>query len=90
MFANQHQSVNNNNNNNMSGGDGDDGGNDSDLGRRSIKEILEKADLFNVTVEEDDQDPCRKEKVLVGKPKQVLSITFGEGLMLSYYYLVIY
>ncbi len=36
----------------------------------TIKEILEKVDLFNVAVEDDDpEDPAKQEKVLVGKPK---------------------
>ncbi len=43
----------------------------------TIKEILEKVDLFNVAVEDDDpEDPAKQEKVLVGKPKVLYTPSF--------------
>ncbi len=47
----------------------------------TIKEILEKVDLFNVAVEDDDpEDPAKQEKVLVGKPK----VLYKPGLYVIY------
>ena len=59
-----------------SGGGG--GGNWTGL---TIKEILEKVDLFNVTVEEDE-DSIKKEKVLVGRHLKAGMVRF------KYYYFI--
>ncbi len=49
-------------------GSGGSGGGGGGISGMTIKEILEKVDLFNITVEDED-DTLKGEKVLVGKPK---------------------